>query len=93
MILVNNKKSNILLKAVALMVACVFFADTITYAAPSYSNATNLAPELRLRPFLAKNGLEFVNQFAVATAAAQLRDINSTRGIRKIKDLSMMPFS
>ncbi len=61
----------------------MFFTDTIAYAAPTYSSVNNLAAESRLKPFFAKQGLSFENRFAVVAAAARLRDLNSTRGIRK----------
>jgi glyoxylase-like metal-dependent hydrolase (beta-lactamase superfamily II) len=83
MIFVNNYKSNILLKSVVLMVSCVFFIDAAAYAAPTQFNATTLAAESRLKPFFQERGLEFMNRFAVHVAAARLRELNSTRGIRK----------
>ena len=94
MILVNNKKSNILLKAVALVVACVFFVDTISYAAPSIRTATNLAAESRFKPFSDRFGsfsskydLDF-NTFAMALlAAGEIREKINLGILIKKRDL------
>jgi GNAT superfamily N-acetyltransferase len=83
MIFVNNKKSNILLKAAVLMVACVFFIDTVAYAAPSYSNATNLAAGSRFKPFSERHGLDFQGFAMAALAAGELRDKINAGILRK----------
>ena len=92
MMSVKNKKSKLSQKVVALAVACLFLINGISYALTPSGEATNLAVESRLNPFFEEHGLGFADRYAVAIAAAKLREINNTIGIRKshIMDLNRL---
>ncbi|MDP8298295.1 MAG: hypothetical protein P9L88_00080 [Candidatus Tantalella remota] len=75
-------KRNILTKVVALAVVFAYLGNNIVWA-ESPRTYTNLATGSRLKPFFEEHGLSFMNLYAVATAAAQLREFNNTSGIRE----------
>ena len=89
--ILGRNKNRVFLKAVALVAACVFFIDTIAYAAPSLHAPTNLAVESKFKPFSdrfgsfsEKYGLDFQAFAMAAYAAGEIREkINSGVFIRK----------
>ena len=71
-------RSNLIFKSISLVLVCAFLASDISWAAPSDYNhpqQSTLAPELRLKPFSIKHGLDFNNVFAASYMAAELRKL------------------
>jgi len=79
-----KSKHSICFRTIALILVCLFLVNDLSWAAPSYNSSfqTTLAPELRLKPFFEKHGLDFKNIFSVYLVAAELRNLATAKEVR-----------
>ncbi len=80
----HKKRYSIIFRAIAQLLVCLFLVNDLSWAAPSYTTPqqTTLAPELRLKPFFEKHGLDFKNIFSVYLVSAELRNLAMAKEVR-----------
>lgn len=71
---IHKNERRAMLKAMTMVVVCLFLANSISWAYPETVKST-LAPQSRLKPFFEKYGLEFQNIATVAMAADRLNEM------------------
>lgn len=74
-----HKRHSLFHKAIAVVVVCLFLVNDLAFAAQS----STLAPELRLKPFIAKHLGEFKDVVAISEIACGLRNLIRERKVRE----------